>query len=150
MKKPIPLPSQERLRELFDYEPETGKFERIKGKKERPIAKGYRCSVVDGITYTTHRLIWRFVTGEDPLELEVDHRDRNKSNNVWSNLRKGTHKQNLENRGAKGFSWNKRLGKWQAYIKHNGEKFHLGTFDCAMCAHLAYMDKKKELHSWGY
>ena len=144
------LPSQERLKELFDYEPETGKFERKNGRKLRPIVIGYRYKKIDGIIYSTHRLIWRFVTGEDPLELKVDHRDRNPSNNAWSNLRIGTTKQNGENRGAKGFGWCKQHGKWKAQIQHHGKSIHIGYFDCAMCAHLAYVDKKKELHSWGY
>ena len=155
--KTTTLPSQERLKYLFDYSPETGKFSRRVRVNNRPIGSttkphksGYINQYVDGVNYRVHRLIWRYVTGEDPGALEIDHRDRNPSNNKWENLRKGTRKQQNENRGAKGFTWHKPQGKWHAQIMHERKRIHLGFYDCPLMAHLAYMDKKKELHSWGY
>ena len=157
MKKPIPLPSQERLRELFDYEPETGKFSRRVrvnnrpvGSTTKPVACGYLDQGVDGKKYRAHRLIWRYVTGEDPGALEVDHRNRNRADNSWSNLRIGTRKQNQENRGAKGIHWHKPLMKWGAQINHHRKRINLGYFECPLMARLAYEDAKKDMHSWGY
>ena len=150
--KIIPLPSQARLKELFDYDQNTGSFTVLSGmgRPIKAVPQTYRRSRVDDVVYKTHRLIWMWMTGIDPGSLEVDHINRDKLDNSWSNLRLGTSKQNNENTGAKGFYWNKRLSKWQAYITHNRKQYYLGLFDCALMAHLAYMDKKKELHSWGY
>ena len=48
--------------------------------------------------YAAHRVVWFLVNNDDPGELEIDHKDRNKSNNKISNLRVVTHKQNVNNR----------------------------------------------------
>ena len=152
-----PLPSQERLKELFNYDPESGEVTLKFPKRSTPSPKdratfngGYSTLSVDGKSYSIHRIIWRWMTGEDPGNLHVDHRDRNKSNNVWSNLRKGTTKQNAENTDAKGIYFNKLAGKWQAQIMHHGKSVYLGTFECPLLGRMAYLDKKKELHEWGW
>ena len=157
MKKPIPLPSQERLRELFTYEPETGKFSRRVrvnnrpvGSTTKPVACGYLDQGVDGKKYRAHRLIWRYVTGEDPGALDVDHRNRNRSDNSWSNLRLGTKSQNLQNMDCAGYTYHKRIGKWMAQIQVNKKSVKLGYFECPLMARRAYEDAKKDMHEWGW
>ena len=91
-----PLPSQDCLRELFDYNPETGvlswkvsRSNRVKvgGEAGRSLPNGYREVRIDLVGYYTHRLVWCWMTGEDPGVMQIDHIDRNKSNNSWVNLR---------------------------------------------------------------
>ena len=78
--------------------------------------------------------------------LEVDHKDRNKLNNVASNLRMATSQEQKRNQGKKigfssqyiGVSWYKRDDKWRAKIKHNNKNIHIGMFDNEVEAAQAY------------
>ncbi|WP_424031702.1 HNH endonuclease [Methylocella sp.] len=48
---------------------------------------------IDGRPYTVHRVVWLWKTGEWPFP-EVDHEDRNGTNNRWTNLHEATSTQN--------------------------------------------------------
>ena len=82
-----------------------------------------------------HRVIYAIVTGVWPHG-EVDHRDRDRTNNRWLNLRAATSGQNKWNApaqrnntsGHKGVSLCKQSGKWRASISRNGRQTHLGFF----------------------
>jgi hypothetical protein len=75
----------------------------------------------------------------------TDHKDRNGLNNRRANLRPATQSQQMANsrllrsnntsgfRGVYFFG-----GKWKARIEANGKEKHLGTFDSAIDAALAY------------
>lgn len=84
----------------------------------------------------------------------VDHVDGNKSNNQRANLRLADKCQNQHNQGAnrrntsgfKGVSWHTRDEKWQASIKLNGKRTHLGNFDTPEAAHEAYKEAAIKLH----
>ena len=102
------MPSQERLMELFNYSPDTGVLSYATGIKKlgKPAGcvnkvSGYQMIHVDGLYYTAQRLIWVLVTGEDPGDMVIDHIDRDKTNNVWTNLRKVTHSQNNCNKAVR-------------------------------------------------
>ena len=105
MRKYKPLPAVERLRELLDYDPETGALPwRVRrGRTARPGSPAgthTRCSLivkVDWVGYQMHRLIWKMMTGADPID-EIDHKDGNPRNNAFANLREATHAQNSRNR----------------------------------------------------
>lgn len=98
---------------------------------------GYRYIKFQQKLYAEHRLIWRLVYGYFPEE-EIDHIDRNKSNNVLSNLRLATRLENARNRGISknnvsghtGVCFRSARNKWQAYI---GRK-NLGYFDSKQAA----------------
>lgn len=68
--------------------------------------------------------------------LEIDHRDRQKLNNVYSNLRLATRTQNRANSsrrsdnksGVTGVCYNKKTRKWQAHITLNNKTLYLGSF----------------------
>ena len=88
-----PLPSQERLRELYDYSAITGQLyhknntRRAKrGEEVGTVHRGWRVTRVDAVQYRVPRLIWKWVTGDDPGELTVEHEDRQRDNNAWHNL----------------------------------------------------------------
>lgn len=141
--------SQDELKNLLNYDPETGDITwlvprgggfglgdkagyLIKGKKG-----GYLAILVKGARYRAHTLAWFYMTGEWVRKpLEVDHKDRNRSNNSWSNLRKATGAQNCTNTGlhgknvsgVRGVSWDTRSGKWEARIRVNKKQYYLGQY----------------------
>lgn len=150
-KSPIPL-TQERLKQLLDYNPETGVFTwavrrgnalnigSTAGSLDR---NGYLQIETGNKLYLSHRLAWFYMTGVWPA-LQVDHINRNKSDNRWANLRLATHGQNHSNSvrpsnnttGFKGVG--KKGGKWYAQIVFNKKHKHLGTFSTPEAAHAAY------------
>jgi len=152
-----------RLRELLNYNPETGIFT-WNVKKRRASAGeragsnstiGYRQIGIDGRDYFEHRLAWLYVYGEWP-EFEIDHRNGVRSDNRILNLRQATKAQNGQNQkprstntsGIAGVSWSKRRSKWVAYIMVNNKHRHLGLFDDIQKAEEAYLNAKQELHSF--
>lgn len=139
----------ERLRSLLRYNPRTGVFVWVARSSPHslnivigtqagaPTKDGnYGRIMVDGVRYYTHVLAWLYMTGDVPTD-EVDHRDRTRSNNRWSNLRAATRKQNTENRDVEGVDWMPRLGKWRARIFHNGHSRYLGVFKSIKLARAA-------------
>jgi len=137
------LPNADLLRKTFRYDPSTGLLwwrEFRRGCTMRKPAGavetcGYRVVCLDGIYYKQHRLIWKIVTGRDPKN-ELDHKDLNKQNNRWKNLREATHNQNLMNAlglktnrsGHTGVSWNARDKRWTAYVGGSSNRVVLGNF----------------------
>jgi hypothetical protein len=158
----LKLPDIERLRQLLDYDPETGVFRwkqfRRGVAKQGSIAgyttkKGYRKISVDGIDYTEHRLAWKIFYNFDPTD-QIDHIDRNRQNNKISNLRLATNQQNCMNTGIKknntsgvtGVYFYKKQQKWVARIGFNYKKINLGSFDTIEEATLAYKNAKEKYH----
>lgn len=130
-----PLPSQEELQALFNYDKVTGLFTykvkpnfRIKiGSiagtiKAKGKSKGYCFIKVKGQLYQASRLAWMYVYGQDPGDLTVDHIDHNPANNSIFNLRLATLSQQSFNRrtnnatGYRGVSYLKAKNKYLAHI----------------------------------
>ena len=152
----------ERLRELLDYNPETGIFTwrvdrsyRIKANDRAGYvtpAQGYRKLTVLRYEYPEHRLAWFYVYGVWPSG-DIDHINGIVADNRLANLRDVTTQEKCMNRrkarsdstsgliGAK--KWH---GKWQATIKADGRYIYLGTFDTPEEAHQAYVEAKRKLH----
>ena len=137
--------TQERLRKLLHYDPITGIFTWLVSNSNRinvgDIAgciydKGYREIGIDGKIYKASRLAWLYMDGYFP-EADVDHVNRNKDDNRWSNLRHVSRICSIRNRGIQknnssdvtGIRWNKQMGKWQAQITVNKKQIHLGFFN---------------------
>ena len=146
----------DRLLELIKYEPDTGNFVWVKsrpGVRAGSVAgsldrTGYRFVKIDYESYLHHRLAFFYVMGKWP-ENEMDHKNGDRANNKWSNLREATRRQNAVNRkaiaGLKGVE-KQRTGKWIARIRNGGKKLYLGTFNTALEAHQVYVAKAIELH----
>lgn len=156
------LPSQQVLKELLDYCPITGlltwrsrepsHFTPTENRSAEHIAKnwnsdnagklalnspakhGYREGSIFSKRCFAHRVIWKWMTGEDPIE--IDHVDGNGSNNQWDNLRSVGMKLNSRNTrlstrnmsGVIGVSWKPTLGKWRVRCMVNGKDIHVGLF----------------------
>jgi len=137
--------TQEHLKKLLHYDSDTGEWTwlRRNGTK-RPQAgnisnqgrsAGYRRICVDGKSYYSSHLVFLYMTGEFPNG-EVDHIDRNRSNDKWSNLRITTHTKNCQNRGIRndntsgypGVSFNTQSNRWKADICVDGVRIYLGKF----------------------
>lgn len=156
----LPLPTQKEIKELLDYDPDTGaltwKISRggaVAGAQAgTPKESGRRHVELNGVRYYAARLIWVLVYGSEP-EGMVDHRDRDPSNDKLKNLRDVPVLRNNWNRSAntnskcplKGVSWNSRRQKWRAQIRHDGRKLDLGNFDTPEEAYEVYTAKAKEL-----
>ncbi len=82
--------TQERLKEVLSYNPETGIFTRNPGirggEKVGTNSHGYVSIMVDGYLYQAHRLAWLYMEGYMP-EQEIDHISRKRDDNRWCNLR---------------------------------------------------------------
>ena len=141
---PRPELTAEYLRSILGYDPATGIFtwkvstaNRIKvgDVAGSPNGDGYLRLKVQSRLHLTHRLAWLYTYGEWP-EDQLDHINRNRSDNRIANLRDVSHKQNLQNAskrsdntsGHPGVHWYSRYSKWQARIKHNYKYIHLGYF----------------------
>ena len=74
--------------------------------------------------FLVHRLVAQaFLQDYDP-DLDVDHIDRNPSNNHVSNLRMTTRSQNNQNNNAKGVYFRKDRKKWFAKLQINNKQYN--------------------------
>ena len=102
----------------------------------------HKKAAIHRIMYYAHHPEWDIY---DPKKC-IDHIDGNRQNNKIENLRPVTIQQNSFNRTAKGCNFDKRSGKWKAYIQLDGKNYHIGYFETEVEAHNAYMLKKEKLH----
>ena len=137
--------TQKRLKELIDYDPLTGVFTRMvdrpggikKGSLVGSVGvNGYIETSVDGNKCLLHRLAFLWMEGYLP-ENKVDHIDRDRQNNKWSNLREVSDQCNSRNSGldkrsvsgVTGVTWSKRTKKWDARISCGGKVDWAGLYD---------------------
>jgi len=143
------------VRKCFDYSPETGVLTRVstletmgrnpKGKRVHVAhgGKKYYKHGVFKLNVYEHRIIWIWMTGEQPDT--IDHIDGDGLNNKWSNLRSVQHSINLKNQkkhvtntsGYAGVSYRKDSGKWRARLMVDGKSINFGAFPTPEAAHHA-------------
>jgi len=151
-----------RLKQVLYYHPESGDWiwrERM-GVRGVPGTQagtrsvgGYWIVVVDGYGYQAGRLAWFYMKGRWPRNT-IDHKDQNKLNNAWSNLREATLNQQQHNRvvrkdsktGVKGVMWSPLRNKYKAVIGLHSTKKCLGFYDTTQEAHAAYLKAAAILH----
>lgn len=157
--------TQNRLKELFSYDPKTGLFRRLQttgGQIRGTIAgvihhTGYRHIRVNGRKYQASHLAWLYIYGRLPA-YQIDHRNLDYDDDRVCNLREATHSQNMANKrvyknnacGVKGihlfWSRGRPTGKWRAQIKKDGKVIHLGLFRNADDAAAAYQQAASLFH----
>jgi hypothetical protein len=135
------------LRERFTYNKRTGILRHRKGKKRgrragSPQKRGNRSVGFKGGVYQEHIVIWIMVTGSRP-EAEIDHKNRNRADNRWKNLRPATRQQQMANTSKPGAvmkgAHRNHTKKFRARICVNYKSISLGYHDTAEAAHAAYM-----------
>jgi len=151
------------IKENFRYDPDTGFIHRVYSKgekyKEQPFAgslwnNGYvRIGVQFNkkrVRFQAHRLAWLLYYGEWP-KYQVDHINRNRSDNRIVNLREANP---IENRWNCSAAKNNKLGekgihkagnKYRVKITHLGKRIEIGRFYDLQEAKEAYADKAKQL-----
>lgn len=129
----------------------------VAGRNWSALTDGSRVYAVsnDPMGGGKYRLIrmHRVIMG-DPDGLQVDHWDGDGLNNQRTNLRIATNSQNQHNQrtrrdntsGYKGVTFRKDKGRWHAKIMLNGQRQHLGLFNCPTAAHFAYIKASRALH----
>jgi len=125
--------TQEKLKELLSYDPLTGVFTRLKQVSNKlnheragwiDKTSGYRRIGIEGKNHAEHRLVFLYMEGEMPEE--VDHANRIKDDNRWENLEASNRIHNNANRKDNnsfiGVQWHKPSGKWRAVSHRKGNK----------------------------
>jgi hypothetical protein len=157
-----PLPSVERLREVFKIDPASpsGLINRIsRGRLKAGLPAGnksfYWVAAIDGKYYNVQRLVYALYHGVDPGNCMVDHINRDRFDNRVKNLRLVMHSLNAINTGlfshnktgVRGVSYNKRDNVYYAQIKVKRKAIHLGSFSTVEAA--AKVRKAAELKYFG-
>ena len=160
MRKKLITP--ESIRDLLDYDPDSGVFTwrkrdirwfksykgwatwngKFAGKRAGRVwtspRTGYqsRHLYLLGKNNNEHRLVWMWMTGNTP-PLQIDHINRDATDNRWSNLRStegfsnnmnmSMHSSNTS--GVTGVSWFKPAKKWAAKCELSGKRYYLGYFN---------------------
>lgn len=157
MRKFKPIPDD--IGEFLAYDPSTGKlhWKKLSGPHARRVKvgteagslgrSGYIRVCFRGEHYVAHRIAWKIFRGEMPTDVDLDHRDLNKSNNRIENLREATVFQNRANTpalvrnksGLKGVSWKAEKRKWFSQITLNGKWRWLGYHATPEEAHATYV-----------
>lgn len=163
------LPCPTVLRQLLRYEPETGKLfwkprpmwmfsdskrrsalhncnhwnSTFSGKRAmtNQIQDGRHQGTIFGRQLLASRVVWAIMNGSWPIG-QIDHENRDTSDDRISNLRDLTPSQNCKNRsmradnssGVTGVSISNRRRKWQARINIGRKRVTIGYFDCIAAA----------------
>lgn len=174
---PLPILSQEFLRSILEYSPETGIFVwkkrppemfpsvracnvwnsrysgRVAGHKTQgPGNLSYITIRVLDRSYKAHRLAWGYMTGEFP-EVNIDHIDGNGTNNKWSNLREADWTENMRNcriskNNTTGYHGIEVVdGKYRVRITVNYKTITLGR---SVCIHEARRMRQEAEKKYGF
>ncbi len=145
--------TQSELKELFEYEDGNLIWKESRGCVKAGTvagtlhAKGYTQIKINGKIYRAHRLIWLYHKGAVDVALQIDHINRNRSDNRIDNLRLTSQNENQWNRDGKGFAWHKASNKYQAQIQYNGKLKYLGLYETEKEARSAYLKAKENYHN---
>jgi hypothetical protein len=152
-----PLPDQTLLKQLLDYDPDTGRFcwrrraetnfsggevkrfnKRYAGQPALETAHpdGYLTGTIMCSKVYAHRVAWKYMTGEDPEA--VDHINHIGTDNRFANLRGVTQNDNVRNArrnkrntsGVTGLSWHRRDRKWVVQISRWNQSGYVGRYAC--------------------
>ena len=144
--------SVEFIKQHFSYNPETGKvFFLSSGKECGWIDDGYVRVCKFNRFFYAHKIAFAIMIGVIPDI--VDHKDLNRSNNKWSNLRAADYSGNASNCNirssnklkVKGVSWSKSNNCYRMDIQFKKIKYYSYHLTIEEAAE-AYRVKSAELH----
>jgi hypothetical protein len=167
--------TQNELKDFLDYNPETGEFT---WRKRPPVTRGARMfntkyagrpagrvsgsggyreiNIVGYGKFSAHRLAFLYMTGAIPAQ-HIDHKNRDRLDNRWANLRVATQSENLINAatrvdtssGVRGVRYSRASTRrpWQAYITVRGRSLGLGGW--ATLEEATIIRKAAELTHYG-
>lgn len=157
--------TQEELKKLLNYDPETGIFKWICNKRRSNGSgcagtlvyrngKRYMQISIDSKKYYAHRLAWLYMYSEFPHNT-IDHINGNGLDNSVSNLRDVTivdnrrnhRKYNTNKSGLVGVCWDNTYKKWKSYINLYGVLKNIGHYDNIFDAACA---RKSAQHKYGF
>lgn len=135
--------TQDFLKSILNYDENTGTLTwkgALKGKGQASNVAGcvdttgYITIGIGGKTYKAHRIIYLYMEGEIPSQ--IDHINHIRNDNRFINLRPANDKINSKNKsmlrnnksGVTGVSWIKAIRKWYASIQIGGKTKSLGRY----------------------
>lgn len=159
------MPSQTKLRDMFNYNPVTGiliwkprKFDTLRANgwntkyANKPVScvnsSGYITVSINKKRYLAHRIIYKLINNDEPNI--IDHINRDKTDNRISNLRSASTSLSMHNRKHK--SGNLPQGVqpngnfYMARINVNNKTIHLGTHKTPELAHEVYLLAKDMIY----
>lgn len=156
--------TQSELKELLNYDPETGVLtwrkswrRRVAGVEAGYAGLNYRYIGLNGDDYLAQRVIWKLVTGDDP-DFQIDHKNGDGFDNRWLNFRPADSSLNNCNKiiqsnntsGIKGvtrFVNNNGRERWCANIQINGKRKQkvFPLTDEGLVLASKWLDKMREL-----
>lgn len=157
--------TQERLKEVLHYNPDTGAFTWIKRTSNYSRIQigdtlkclnsdGYITTFIDRSPYKAHRLAFLYMAGRWPSR--IDHVNGVRNDNKWLNLRECTVGQNNQNQRRPqkgnpylGVHWHKYHKKWAAQITVKKTRSFLGYYGTPEEARDVYINAKRGLHEFG-
>ena len=146
-------------RSIWRYDPETGHFFWLISPKY-DVMVGDRAGCFDGRywrlaykqkSYKASRVAWLFQTENWPND-QIDHRDGNRLNDAFVNLREASNVQNCCNRSRKvrqsryGKGVYFQGGQFRVRVYFRGEITYLGPYDTNEKAKIAYAIAAKRIH----
>jgi hypothetical protein len=143
------------IKDYLSYDPESGvvtwkkspaNVVKVEDVASTLTGNGYLAVRFQGKDYLLHRVIWYLHYGENPVGLQIDHINRDRTDNRIGNLRLVTHQQNVQNSKGLGVCYHKRDQKWRAQLSVAGKRIQIGSYDCPLLAGIDYLAMKSILH----
>lgn len=135
--------TQDLVKKLFNYDKSTGLVTYAMPTHHNDVGDiagynhsgGYISILIGKSEYLLHRIIWLYVKGYLPDQ--VDHIDHVRNNNRWDNLREVNNTDNSKNTSisknsttkVNGVSFMKSRNKYRAYIMVNRKQISLGLYE---------------------
>ena len=147
------MATEEYIRSLFDYEPETGIVRRKVGRRGHAAGEvagwtrqdGYRIIRIKKQDFLAHRIAWLIMTGRWPPD-QIDHKNHDPSDNRWDNLRQATSAENNQNSRKKRPTtiykgvYRTPSSRWYSMIYVNNTQTYLGAYSTPEEAARAYKE----------
>lgn len=149
------MTSPSKIKELFEYCPDNGILKRLcnygRGIEGQILTNPK--VMIDGVSYMATHIMWVCHHGDwPPIGYWIDHINGIKADNRIGNLRLATPTQNQQNKAgygqyAKGVTWrDRKIKPYQAKIRVNGNRIHLGSFETETEAANAYRQAAIQYH----